>query len=639
MLNPDFDPSMMQGGPDLPPPLPEPPPTAEKVAPKGARTKEERQKLGMRICNAHRLGIQQKGDLGKRIRRNEEFGENRNIKPRRLPWPGAPFFHIPFMKQRLGKRKAAIVQSVLAPEAVFRFKRIGRQDAVKEVEQLIQFTLDAEDWQQDLDLAVQLAMYGNNVLFRVTYQDHPHGFEKATHTGPFSGPVTDVIHSDYACIFPAVPGPLSGKRLIAHCSEVRAADVMAAIKRGEYFKDSRLAGAEDKRLRGENRKEGDLQNFDVPSDEQEDANINLWDGLWKDDLDGKGERWYRVIYRVEGDMLFRIEEYPSDLPLWYAAGQIDREYGVWWTEGSPAQDLQGLQIFLNAAVNQFFWALQRITNASLAVERLGGDAGDQVAIPPGTLVPVKSLGKAVQLGGQGSLAGTDLLIQIITQFGDSAASTPDTMTGAPSTPRDATATEQNIKYMGFQMGSADDVTALAPALVQVAKIRLAMLAKYFDRFKECYGDAVAVDDPAVLQQPYTIELAGKAPEDAPQAQMDQARLIMELAAQFPEEGIPIHELVRTIILNSGLTNKDDLLRAVDEHAMAMGMIGPEQLLMAMMGGTNQLAAHAAQGGGPLGPDGVAQLLQIIHMASNGGMAPAGASPMLGDPSALPPPGP
>lgn len=640
MLDPNamLDEGMDMGyeAPVAPPPLPEPQASAKRSAPKGARTSVERQKLGMRICQAHRRGIEQKGNLPDRIKRNEEFYENRNIKPAKLPWAGAPFFHIPLTKPRIKKRKDALVQAILAPEVAFRFKKIGQQDSVKDVEHDVQLALEWQDWQQDLDAGGQIAMIANNVMFRVTFQEHPHGFEKAVHTGPFCGPVIEVAHPDYTVVFPATPGPLTGKRLIATCSEVRAADIHAAIKRKEFFEDVKLGGQADERIRKEHEKDGDLQNLNVVSDEEEDRNINKWDGLWRDDLDGKGEKWYRVQYRLDGDTLLRIDEYPEDLPLWYAAGQIDKEYGVHWTEGSPAQDLQGLQILMNATVNQFFWTLQRLSAQTVLAERSNADPGELVDLPPGAYVPVKNLGKTAVIGGAGSLQGSDVLIQLIRQFADGASSVSDSVTGAPSVGRESTATEENIKWAGFQMTGSADVTAMAPCLVQIAKIIVAMLYKYWDRFSECYGDALAIQDREVLKQPYVIEIAGKAPEDSPQAQMDQARLIMELAAQFPEEGIPISELIRMIIQNSGLTNKEDLINAIDEQASMMGNMDPMQLLQGMMGGTATMGGLAEQGQ-PLDEAGIAAILQSI-LATGTGVPAQGAGDQSGGPLAILPTG-
>lgn len=614
-------------------PLPTPPIGAMKVCPPKLKELGARQELGRRICHAIETGIQQKGNLPARIRRNEEYFENRKIKPSLLPWKDAEYHHLPVAKQRLSQRAANFVTTVTSHNPYFRFKMIGQQNRVDDVEQTVQWALDAQGFKWSLRSAGRQAMITNTPVFRVTWQDHPEGLESATHNGPFCGPVIDVIHPDYMSVFPATPGPLKGKRLVGHCWEERLAEVRAMQKRKEWFDDVDVVGS-DQRIRAKRPKSNDLQNFAAEGDEAEDANINLWDVLWHDDIEGKGkEKWYRAIVRLENNTLLRIEPYPEDLPLWYAIGQIDEETGVLWTEGSPAQDVQPIQTAVNSLFNQFLWAIQRQMAPPVITEGISADPGQLVGLAPGTLTTVKNLKSTTVIQAQGTINGVFEGIQMLLSFADAATKVSDSLTGAPSVPQDSTATEQNIKLMGFQIAGSDDVTAMTPVLCNVAKIVIAMLGKYFDRYQAVYGECIQVKDAETLKLPYTIELAGQDPEDSPQMQMEQARMVADIAMQFPDAGIPIMELVKIILLSTNLANKDDLVRRMEEteFAQMQQTISLQALLpalamatQAMNGGNKPQKRGNTNGTGNAGTSGLEPLLEQLRMAIGAGV-PAGGS--------------
>ena len=170
--------------------------------------------------------------------------------------------------------------------------------------------------------------------------------------------------------------------------------------------------------------------------------------------------------------------------------------------------------------------------------------------------------------------------------------------------------------MGFQLAGSSDLMAISPALCQMAKLMLAMIGFYWDRYVNVYGDALAVKDGRTLRLPYTIELAGKAPEDAPQTQIEQAKLLLETALNFPQEGIPVSELVRAIVLNSGLNNKEDLLAAMDQvfaqqHMMDQ-MMNPDAILAALTGSMQ----NGAGGPGEIDPALAAQILGQLGVTAH-----------------------
>jgi hypothetical protein len=213
-------------------------------------------------------------------------------------------------------------------------------------------------------------------------------------------------------------------------------------------------------------------------------------------------------------------------------------------------------------------------------------------------------------------------MQTVKEVADSVSTTPDTITGSPSNEADPTATEENIKFRGFQMGVSDDVMAIAPSLVKVARLVILLLVENFDRWYPIYGQYVAIKTVDELKALCLIEVAGKSPQDSPQMQAQQADQLIQIAGAFPQAGIPVAELVKTIVESTSLANKEDLLRALDAAQQQMGMIQNAQQLTQIMGPLMQAKGLPAPGGAQGGPQpGPAAL---PGAPGNGGPRPASA---------------
>ena len=136
-----------------------------------------------------------------------------------------------------------------------------------------------------------------------------------------------------------------------------------------YFNDQLVTGGDATLAkRREGRFTNNLAGNSAAPPEDCDSNVTLWDCIWRDDLDGDGkEELYRVIVRETTPTLLLIE--PYTLPYhWYIDTQIKKEWGRFWCEGSPAQDLQGLQSLLNSLVNEFIWGVQMSSRPPVLTE-------------------------------------------------------------------------------------------------------------------------------------------------------------------------------------------------------------------------------------------------------------------------------
>jgi len=528
---------------------------------------EARKKLAQKLSGIIDTYIDNRGDLGERIALNEKFVKNRNVKPAKVPWKGAQHFHIPLSGPRLNQRKANIVAALTSSDVYFRFSKMGTGGDGDNTERTVQFFLDLVNFKAVLDEAVEMAMTANQPIWRVTFQEHPDGFDGSSHTGKFAGLVFDIIHPNLFICYPARRDGIPTSLVCGHCFDERKGAVKQAIKRGEYL-EAKLGGSDDTTSvqYGVTIDDTDTLQRDnkAPDLDDEDENLVIWDLLYAADLDENGyDELYRILMR-KGNVPEILLAEPYEQPRhWYINMPIYSENGRFEAEESPAQDLQGLQILANSLVNEFVWGTQMNARPAVLTENWALNES-MVGYEPGELRNTKALGKAMPIPAQFSSNGYDYLIALVRSLADSASKTSDALTGSPSNARESTATEQDIKYQAFQIGASDDITAMSKALRKVAVVSLELLIKNFDRWYPIYQDEVPVKTVDELSGHYIIKLSGESPSDSPAMQMQQSQMLIQLLSQIQQPTAPMIMLVKSIIKSTSLANKDDVLREIDK---------------------------------------------------------------------------
>jgi len=541
--------------------------SAQSQCPSWCKSTDKRSKLGQRIVEAIEAGQEQKGRLEDRVNLNEEYFQNRRVRPANLPWDGAPYYHVPVLSPRIEQRKAACYGTLTAQKPFFRLLKLGVQERIEAVEEDLQFALDISNFYDNLDWILQNVMLSNAGIWRVTWQHYEDGFDGSSATGPFTGPVFDSIHIDNFVVYPATKSGIDRARFVGHKFECRLAEVKARQKSGEWFKDVKVTG-DDPSIKKP--KVGDLQDLTVgATTENDDDNIVFFDGEWRDDPDDSGkEKRYHVVIRTSTQQVMLIEPIKCPYSCYVASG-IKREEDAFWTEGSVAQDGQGMQVLTNALVNSFNWNNDMGARPAVLTEGWDTGGGDSlVRYRPGEYRTVKSIGKALPVPSQGNISAYLPLIETVLQLSDSALKVSDTLTGAPATPRTSTATEQDIKFKAFQISGSSDIAALSGSLVKVCKLVKWYMGEYYNFWKQTYGDAVKTQSASDFEVPCAIEISGKSPEDSPQQQAQQAQMLLSLVQDLPQVfPMPVViELVKIIVLSTSLPNKDDLLRMIEAAA-------------------------------------------------------------------------
>jgi hypothetical protein len=307
---------------------------------------------------------------------------------------------------------------------------------------------------------------------------------------------------------------------------------------------------------------------------------------------GEGERWYKVRFLPDLRELVTVLEHPYSVP-WYFEMFIHEEQGRVMPETSRFNDIHDLQ---KATTEQ--WNLM---NAGMQMGAFPTTFSVGWALPqkyaknkPGTVVPLLQGGDVKQVQSKYDPSVAPLLLEYLDKTGDLMMRMGSQAQGGESA-YDKTATGAQIRKLSVDIAVNDDLANMDYCMAKIGEFMQEVYAKEYQRFYEAYGDALAVkpEDAGILSQEILWEMNGKSPANTPQAQAEQAINMVGALAQFNPElmmmlqanGIDPRELIRTIVSNSTLDNKENILLPMDQGGMNAqgnpGVADPMALLAGM----------------------------------------------------------
>lgn len=532
---------------------------AKNLLPEGYRSPAAQQKLVSQVRAAVLASIKVKAGLQRRWRTIDRMWKNELV-PTRRPDKDAPVYPVNVCKPRLTKRAALIVQTLTAGDTFFEFKKIGDQKASAEVNQLVEWHLEVtrhdswiRNWVKD---ALKYGVSHLRVQYVTDQQQHD-----ATIVGPYSGPEFDVIGPADFHIWPATSKGIRAAKYVGHRLEMLMSEVKAKQKAGEFLAGTLVPHKEnDKDSVAPIQQDTEAGYGDHFLDEP----ITLYDGLLTSYEKGQREV-FRIVCDTNSGYVALLHKYDLGEP-WYVALHSEQETGVHWPSGSPGHDQQAPQKVVTQLVNEFLWG---IAARSRRAHAIAGMSGQELAnYKPNELIPIPAEAKVFPLGGDFDPTGYDILLQFFMSQADAVGSTSDTITGAPSAPGDRTATEQNIKFQGFQLGGEDDVRAMSSGFITLGKVLLQTLAAYPEIWGQAYPTAFTIQDPNILLEPWIIELANMSPEDSPSMQGQQAQALVQMLgslAQVQAVQIIILPLIKTIIRGTSLPEAEELIAQIEAY--------------------------------------------------------------------------
>ncbi len=599
------------------------PETALEVLPPKLRNKAIIEKIGQNVL----LDIEQSkvNTISLRDTRDQNLALYRGINLDPTPKDKnkkRPRYSVPVMKPRINQRAANFSANLCQPDPIFTIYGLDSQTKINAQETLLAFALNNIKIEAKVRTAGKKAMLRHSAIIRVGNFNFPDGFEGAAHSGSFCGPVWDIMDPDDFAAWPNIRG--SFEQTVTHGHRFEMADfvIRQKITKGEYLPD-RLSGSFSGGVELKPVITGEKQ--DGITGAQSSRTTHIWDVLHRHILNEKtGEEiWLRVVVDCMGRVL-RISEWEHPVS-WYVLMQDDDEAKGIWSETGVASDCAGWQNVLNAVVNEIVYNGMRQSRAPVLYEK-GMMSSDVDGHGDDQFIEVKSLEKVMPLPVSNAVEELLMIVNMCMNFADSASHSSSTITGGGNTGPETTATEEQIKYQGFQLATSDDVAMFGDALIKAARLSLYWITYYWDEWSACYKNEIDAQqiDIEQLKAKSIITLNGQAPSQLPQQQVQTAQTVLMLLSQViadkPEfEGIKV-KLMKTIIENMPLKGKEELMPLLEEmekeadEAMAMqkmmaqlqAQLPPGAMQALMASGQIPQGALAAQGAPALPPASMGQ---------------------------------
>ena len=538
-------------------------------------TEERLNKIADEICYSIDCWEQDFRPMRERIRENERLYYNSQESVTQVENDEIST-HIPIVKPRLGQRRASVIQTIFKEAPWFTINAMNQSEEAKKVEGAIQFFLENASFKTHFDKACKIAYRSQAAFMRVSYLHSESGLPESDTTGVYSGPIFDVIHPTDMAIYPYNVTPELAM-FHGHRFFVIHSDIIAKMDSGDWIKHDKFLPADDEipdsRQSNTDRKSHN-EVFEAKHSPQE-----LWDGLYRThDLGGDSRAHiFRVIIHRTNRKVLYIR--PYDVPLsWYVPIAIESDAGKVIPDDSPSQDLQGIQKLIDRLFSAILTGAEM--TASPPVLTANNNLGPRVKrLRPGEMIPVDRVETAKPLEMHFAMGGYGEIMGLLRQFADSAGRVSDTLTGSPSSERDSTATENNIKLQAFQVAGNDDIASLTPSMTRMAKLVYHYLGQFFVYWQKVYDHlGIKEQDRSVFDSNITIKLAAIAVSESPSVQLQFAQQMLQIMSAIPELQALKPQMLATLIRNSPLQDKQNLLDQLEMIADSQRVVTPAELV-------------------------------------------------------------
>lgn len=495
--------------------------------------------------------------------------------------------HIPIIKPRLSQRRSSVSQAVFANEPWFVVHGSNESENAKLVEDAIQFSLENIGFKSTLGQALKIAYRSQAAVLRVGYFHSPEGLPRASTTGEFSGPVIDIIHPMDFVVYP-YNSDLDQARCHGHRFDILHSDLVEKMESGDWIEsDIPSIQSSISDAQRSNTTYVDMTTVAHSSD----APQKMYDVLYRTNTLSKDKvsRTYRVIMHWETMKVVHIKPYSPPLS-WYVPMSVESDPNKIIPDESPVQDLQGLQKLLNRVFGSFLDGSEMsarppiLASTSVLGKKLQGYS-------PGEIIPMDRAPDARPMPISFNPTAYPDIISLLRQMADSNGRVADTMTGAPSSSRESTATEQNIKMQAFQVAGNDDIENITSALLRIAKLVHYYLGTYYKYWASIYTH-LDIHDDAPFKANVTIKLAATSTSNAPVLQLQFAQQLLQIMQEIPELQAIKPQMLITVLENSPLQDKQELIDQLKEmsaigqnvgigHLSQMGVQPQDAAMMAL----------------------------------------------------------
>jgi len=559
----------------------------DKARKAGFNTPESRRELGADIIKCIQMATEDPrniaiNDRRKRLRAQydgdpiaaDKESQEANVTP----------IAIPVMRPRIRQRAESLARSITSMDPPFLVTEVDRKTSAEIIENILRQAWNNIRqtwimWQIAETGLVELA-----VPMMVQPLSEEDGHANAAHNGEFVGPMLEAISPRHFFRWPLRPGPLMDCRIHGHVFDMMDYEIQMLQESGVYLESANIRGSSDS-----------ITNQPKPDGEQDksitaDGVVRTYDVIYlhvpkRYSQAGSGDpsdkaRKLRCILTEQGEVLsVEVWDHPVSLFV-YIQPEIDLECAI--SGNGASSDMQPLQNVVNQMGGEIIHAAALLNDPPLGEEvPMGQKPMQGRQYHRGQRIPLGRTGEIQQVKAGAPMDALIATINLFVQFAEGASQTSSAISNMMN-PHETTATEESIRFQGFQMASSADVRAFSHGLIEVARNMLYWIHADLDTWVARYmPDEVDENTMAelrdALKRPLVITLPADQSESLPGMQIQAAQMILGMIVGLPQEMVMLYlplvpDLIKTIITNLSLGNKNELLeklRPIEEKVMAM----------------------------------------------------------------------
>jgi hypothetical protein len=506
--------------------------------PKPFDRKDKRDALARELCQEIYASKRALGDLPKRWKRNEAID---HCDPKAVQTDvveGAETFPMPLWTQRADRIAGSVYEGItgLEPWVQCISDDPNRTDIADKVEHDLQLLVTKSYLGPRLYRALRLATNTNLAILRL---------RPLLDQGIFE--IQEAHPQDFIA-YPAEIECLRDLKTLGTRTEKMASTIMAQIKAGGYLDCKLTPGDADNDDSGYDRAGRD-DSFDkterTAETDEGDRRCVLYD-LITTRIIGGDTRTFRVLVCYSSQEILDIEEYPYQIP-WFTDLRYDPEYGRFWPAGSPAQRVQGVQVAFTDGVNSILQG-GRYASAPIAYCKGGSLVDVKIkSIKPGDFLELPGTAEVGTINLAGDMNATMALLPIFEKVMDGATRISSVGTGQEAQ-GSKTATEIGALMQGQQQGEGMYLATIADSLESYFyPLLYEMYMVHFDAFKNRWGDALEIQDPAEMDGlELRFEVTGRSGNNNPATIVQKLMMLLQVAAD-PNSRLDKHLVIQAVV--------------------------------------------------------------------------------------------
>ena len=404
-----------------------------------------------------------------------------NVKRKRTPEEertGKVPADVQVLRPRIKQRINSAVSTISSADPLFRaldVDGVTPNDQYQEILRQAQVNIDMSSiWRSVMEMAL---VEMSAIVYTMPYIEDD-GIDEATHTGKFVGPLPKCISPRHFIAYPLTYGQLNSTRIHGHMFDMQDWEIERHREIGIYLPESIggpvVAGetvSDTNRIFGS---EATQATHPINS-------VRCYSLIFNYIPSGKRTPVRLLVTCTSSGAILSVEDWPHSLSP-YTIIEMEPNPDALLASNGAANDIVSEQFVINDLLTKVLHGVRWATEPAL--KGPPKPVKDTEGLVPGGYYPTMLPEQVDVVALNPNLQPAIQVIQLLMAFAESSSSTSSTVTGGGGFARgDSTATEENIKYQGFQLASSGDISGASRGMTQVAKAMLYWIRVLWDEWK------------------------------------------------------------------------------------------------------------------------------------------------------------